>query len=364
MTSINSTSLALTTEGLTFGRSPAYRIWGFLGGMALLACGILLMVYWAVNRLSLALAFGGLSLLSLSFRSRGVRMDADGLHIWDYWAWFFGGERMVPGTEIQAFALGQRGKKFNVLAKFRSGEAFEFPAAWTSVKDAQFIIDAATRQFDTQPELALTDAKLLAEAMALANAERNQVRLVKRRETKYEVLEILDGSGVLAGEIQVEGGWFRAKQARVLEAHAESSPLQPRWTLEPTFWGKTIRVSEGKREAGLLHCKGNLWGTHWTLFWKDPEGAAWSAKFVSENANTRTPFSMHFFRGLAQGVGSTAEQAAVNGSQGAAVLVAQADGPGEGFSLDVADDRAWPWVRLALASVWLRFRPMVKAAKE
>jgi len=45
------------------------------------------------------------------------------------------------------------------------------------------------------------------------------------------------------------------------------------------------------------------------------------------------------------------------------VLVALANGPAANFTLDVADEQAWPWVRIALACVWLCHRPAFSFTK-
>jgi len=38
-------------------------------------------------------------------------------------------------------------------------------------------------------------------------------------------------------------------------------------------------------------------------------------------------------------------------------VVAIANGPANDFSLDVADDSGWAWMRLALGAMWIRCRP-------
>ena len=349
-----------------FGKKPWRGILGFLGGSALLAgAGALFFTFSSglststgrINRLPIYLGVFGLGLLISSFRIKGARMLPDGIRAWSYWFWFIGNSRLIPAEELGTFTLGESGGKFTVTVSYgNNGESnLTFPQEWAALKDAQAVISLGTTLYGVSAAVAITDPGMLAEAALFAAASRWTVMPEKKSRAAGERLRFADANGNAMGEIRVISAMFSSTRAEIADGPGDFEDSDVRWVLTKSSWGN-IQLMDRNLAAGDLFKSG------FNSYWTDCDGIVWSAKFTT-SSSSRTPFTLKLYRGLATGVGTKPEQERICAMQGPAQAVAIADGPASCFHVDVADDNAWPWVRLALAAFWLRNRPQFNYKK-
>ncbi len=347
-----------------FGTSPGFRIWGLLGGLALIVAGVALIVYLgrrASFKIGGALTVFGLILLWRSGRVKGAQISAQGTRLWTYTGWFFGGERFVLPRDIHSIALGDNKGKFTMILHLRDGQSHTLPNEWAAIKDAQHYIDQTAKMYGVGAGAEITDEKLLREAAELLKAERFFV--VPRYSTRADGERLLfEQDDAPMGEVRVLNGIFQGSKAEIADGPGGLDSNGPRWRLQKSFWGG-LSVKDGAIDAGKIAVSKAFTGQRCELQWTDPQKKAWSAVFTSDESD-RDPFSMKLYFGLPEGLGKRGARERMAGQQGEAVLMAVVDGPANAFTVDVADERVWPWVRLALAAIWLERRPDFKFSGE
>jgi hypothetical protein len=347
-----------TAETLAFGMAPVLRFAGFFGGLALIAAGVAIAVNTnsgrGVGKLVVMLIIFGLIALGMTFRIVFVALTPHGIVRKAYWVWFFGGSRVYLKDEIDSLVLGETKGQFNVSVLLKAGRKWPIPQKWTSVKDAQQVIEFATQQYGTGAGVDIADQQKLIEAAQFSKARR--LFITQRREGKVDIVtfqsEMLDH----LGEVQSHGGWFKARRSEVFETEDAAKSMLPRWKLFAS--GKKILVSDRNIDIEPVAWKISFTGGEVRFWWTAPDKTVFSALAKSDNAHFPT-FSMRFYRGLAEGILSASDRDRVRATQGETTLVAVADGPANSMTLDVVDDDAMAWVRLGIAAVWTRARPAV-----
>jgi len=381
----NTAAIAPANLETVYGKKPWHGVAGLVAGAALTcAAAWLVSTFGFSGRFPvslwpylgpspcdyiISLGVAGLCVLGPNFRVYGVRLTPEGLLVWEYFYWVMGRRRMVIPEEIGSVVLGNKKGKFTVSVRLRDGKEYPIPGKWVTLKDAQAIIDLCTSLYGVSAGVAITDQKVLEEAAAFAKAGRWLVCPFKHSRADGERLLFLDAEAQRMGEVALWKYWLRRARVGIADGPGDLAANGPRWLLRKLSYVSSslqrrmrVAVTENGREAHAVEWSSSFLGDKF-LQWTDAAGVCWSAVLTTEQSKTRTPFTMRFYRGLAEGVGKKAQRRQVEQSQGAPVLVALANGPAASFTVDVADEQAWPWVRIALACVWLCHRPSFSFAK-
>jgi len=353
---------------MIFGTHPGIRVKSFLGGVALLGvcvgmCIWLGMANVATRKFGIWLGIAGLGLLAWGFRVKGGRILSEGLETWSFWAWFFGGYRLIPSNEMKTIVLGEEKGKFVIKVDLHDGSQWVFPERWAAVKDAQFVIDAAVKLYGVDAGLAIRDEKLLAEAAEFTKARRYFAKLMKRSRAGGERLRFSDDDDEALGEVRVLRGLFQRSRAEVYEGAVGAEETSPRWKLEKSWLRQRVAVADGLLETGGVIVGYGFSESTLYLRWTDSNATHWSGVLTSPEQG-RDPFTLKLFKGLAEKTAGKRERAESEARQGVPKLVALADGPANDFTLDVSDAEAWPWAGIALGSLWLCARPVTQAMEE
>lgn len=342
-----------------FGNGPWYRFSALFGGLAALGFAVVLIASGVAGssrgggKFTAIAAIFGLVLIATSIYVRGVDLAPDGIWHWSYLFWFFGSRQFVGREGIRTIVLGGEKGKFNISINLADGTTVAVPKKWDAVRDAQEIVNQCTQRYGVDAGVMIADQAMLAEAAQFASAKRWTVTPRKPSRAEGELLRFDDEDGNSMGEVRLLMGWFQGGRVEIADGPGDLATQAPRWTF--TKGGK-LAVQEGERRAGQVEFKSSFTGSTHKLRWTDADLTVWSAVLTSEN-NHRTPFTLKFFKGLAEDIGSKADRNAVNAAQGEHVPVAIATGPAQSFTVDIADESAWPWVRIALASMWVKCRP-------
>ena len=361
-----------TNPETIYGKKPWHGVAGLFGGAALLALAAWLAITSGlIDQSILALGISGVAVLVPRFRVCGAQLTPEGLLVWRYCFWVIGQKRLIVPEQLESVVLGCEKGKFTVCARLREGSTWPIPGKWAAVKDAQAIVDLCTSLYGVSAGVAIGDEKALEEAAVFAASERWLVRPFKRSRAEGERLSFADEQGESMGEVGLWKPFLRGVRVMIADGPGHLASNGPRWQLQkraPRFLIETSRirvsVTENGREGQDVQLSASFLEQELLYQWTDLAGVCWSAVFTTEQTRTRTPFTMKFYCGLAEKVGKKAEREKVKQSQGDPVLVAVANGPAADFTVDVADEQAWPWVRIALACVWLCHRPSFRFAKK
>lgn len=338
-------------EPLAIGDNPRFRIWGFLVGAALMAVTAGITIFWGFNKLSFWIGLFGVIFLGKSFRVRGVAIKFDGLEIWSYWAWFIGGRRLIPQSEMRVFSLGQLKGKYSVTVRLQNGEEYRFPEAWNAVNDARNIILIATNMYDVESELDVTDRRMLDELNTFEDAPRLSYTLGKSAaESGYKAAfvfalqddeeeidsttpsHLLEAARIMDGlRIQLRTPiLFGRRRAYYEDADGNA------WHLVKGLARSRVYVRNGDTPLGSVVVKRSFLGSGSRAIWQWPEGSEWWAKFEGEQ--DWDPVTIRFYRGNPK-VGHP--------------VTAVFDGDDESGSLDIAEPSVCPWVAVGLGSLFL-----------
>ncbi len=349
----------LLPDGLHVGDNAQFRIWGFLGGAALIGGVCALAYFTGFNRVVVKIGswvgIVGLGLWSYSFHLKGAELNPAGIHLWSYWAWFIGSRTQLLRDEIDAAVLGQRKGKFNVTVRTHDGRQHLLPQEWPAVNDARNIVNFIEIQYGAETEVAIQDARALDEVKVFEGAPRLDVHLTKSSERGYraEFNMVLDedydhdeaedaetetrqknlraAAGILDGlRILIATPFFGRKRAEFQEADGET------WILTKGLARDVVYVEHAGREMGRVRLKKAFWGGHFSLVWDMTEDRAWHATFQGDE--DWDPITLKFYpRDPKEGVSA------------GAIL----DGDNAYCTLDVADPAVCPWVPVALGSLFM-----------
>lgn len=346
---------------MLFGRKQVSGIGGCLGGFALLALAVGSLFMSAKSgryRGGIFLGLFALSVLASTFSIKGVELQPDGLLVWNFIFWAVGRRRFIPKQEIRSFELGDDAGKFALKALLNDGSEIPIPTRFNTLKDAQQVVDFATEMYGTGAELAIESAPLLAEAATFAKAKRWSITPRKKSRADGERLLIEDEDGNAGGEIRIVTPWFGSQRIEIAEGPGGLDASGARWTCIPD--SKEIMLSDrGTELPDVYVLNPGLFQSMRALYWTDANKTEWSAVFTSENEKTRTPFTLKIYRGIESDLAKKRKTPEAPPGE----VVAIADGDAATFTLDVADESAWPWIRIALAATWVRFRPVFNFKK-
>ncbi|MGD0091913.1 MAG: hypothetical protein ABSE73_18525 [Planctomycetota bacterium] len=353
-----------------YGKKAWHGVAGLLGGAALIALVAWLAIGFGFStrsdlvKLIVGLGFAGMAILGANFRVCGAQFTPEGLLVWRYLFWVIGQKRLIVPEQLESVVLGYEKGKFTVCARLHDGSTWPVPGNWATVKDAQAVMDLCTGLYGVSAAVAISDQQVLEEAAAFAAAGRWRVRPLRRSRAEGERLLFAGEQGASMGEVGLRWRFLRSPQAVIAIGPGDLATNGPRWLLQKVWLRSRLRVSENEHAEQDVVLGAAFAGNKFHFQWTDAAGVCWSAVFTTEQTNTRTPFTMRFYRGLAEDAGKKAQREQVRQAQGEPVLVAVANGPAQDFTVDVADEQAWPWVWIALACVWLCYRPSFNFAKK
>jgi hypothetical protein len=312
-------------------------------GIGLIAGGIFLESGNLSSTGSLGLRFPGvvillgIAVLVKTYCSSGIEFRDGGILIWSVTFWCSRRQRYIEKSEIKECVLRESDGRYFAATVLNRGNTVLISKAFTLFKEAQAYLESFAARYGVPIGLQLRDEKAVERAAAFSKAETWTASI---KSPLFQHVIVLSGKDETPqGEIHVT-----SKDAKITGAPGE---IDSAWTAKGGIWGrsKVAVTQDGGVEARPVVLKSDAFGERISLSWADKSDAPWSA-ILTSNSGLRSNYTIKFYRGLVADDEAEPD-----------VPVAVMVGTTSGFTLEVADLNVAPWLRLAIAAIWIQYPP-------